>query len=94
MSLSSSRKTTNVVALSLSLVATVVGLFFLAAILVTLVWQGLSSISPALFTESTPPPNSQGGGLVNAIFGSVVMSVCASLVATPVGILAGTYLTE
>ena len=94
MSLSSSRKTTNVVALSLSLVATVVGLFFLAAILVTLVWQGLSSISPALFTESTPPPNSQGGGLINAIFGSVVMTFCAILVATPVGILAGTYLTE
>jgi phosphate transport system permease protein len=72
---------------------TVVGLFFLAAILVTLLVQGVSALSPALFTQNTPPPGS-AGGLLNAIFGSLAMTAIAILVATPVGILAGTYLTE
>jgi phosphate transport system permease protein len=93
-SLSARRKTTNFVALGLSVAATVVGLFFLAAILVTLLIQGLSAISPALFTESLPPLGGDGGGLANAIFGSVAMTVIAIVVATPIGILAGTYLTE
>ena len=94
MSISSSRKTTNAVMLGLAVLATVVGLFFLAAILVTLFWQGLSALSPRLLLENTPPPNSDGGGLLNAIFGSVVMTFIAIVVATPVGILAGTYLAE
>jgi len=94
LSISSSRKTTNAVMLGLAVLATVVGLFFLAAILVTLFWQGLSALSPRLLLENTPPPNSDGGGLLNAIFGSVVMTFIAIVVATPVGILAGTYLAE
>jgi phosphate transport system permease protein len=94
MSISSTRKTTNAVMLGLAVLATVVGLFFLAAILVTLFWQGLSALSPRLLLENTPPPNSDGGGLLNAIFGSVVMTFIAIVVATPVGILAGTYLAE
>ena len=93
MSISSSRKTTNTVMLALAGVATVVGLFFLAAILVTLLIQGFSAISPRLFVEMTPPPGSDGG-LLNAIFGTIVMTVIAIVVATPIGILAGTYLTE
>ena len=93
MSISSSRKTTNTIMLTLAGVATVVGLFFLAAILVTLLIQGFSAISPRLFVEMTPPPGSDGG-LLNAIFGTVVMTVIAIVVATPIGILAGTYLTE
>ena len=94
MSIESRRKNSNVVALGLSMVATVVGLCILAWILITLIIQGVSAIGPALFLESTPPPNSDGGGLINAIFGSVVMTAIAIIIATPIGILAGTYLTE
>jgi phosphate transport system permease protein len=93
MSVDSRRKTTSIVALGLSVVATVVGLFFLAAILLTLVVKGFSAISPALFIENTPPPGDDGG-LLNAIFGSLAMTSVAIVVATPIGILAGTYLSE
>jgi phosphate transport system permease protein len=93
MSVDSRRKTTNIVALGLSVLATAVGLFFLAAILVTLVIKGFSAISPTLFIENTPPPGDDGG-LLNAIFGSLAMTSVAIAVATPIGILAGTYLSE
>ena len=93
MSISSTRKTTNTLMLGLAVAATLVGLLFLAWILETLFVQGVSAISPRIFTENTPPPGSDGG-LLNAIFGSVVMTVIAIVVATPIGILAGTYLTE
>jgi len=94
MRIESRRKTVNVVAMGLSIVATVVGLFFLAVILVTLVWEGAGALSPALFLENTPPPDASGGGLLNAIFGSLAMTAIAIVVATPIGILAGTYLSE
>jgi phosphate transport system permease protein len=93
MSISSTRKTTNTVMLSLAGAATVIGLLFLAWILVTLLIQGFSALSPRIFIENTPPPGSDGG-LLNAIFGSVAMTVIAIVVATPIGILAGTYLVE
>jgi phosphate transport system permease protein len=93
MSISSSRKTTNIIALALATAATAIGLCFLAWILVTLVVKGFSAISPRIFLENTPPPGSDGG-LLNAIFGSVAMTAIAIIVATPIGILAGTYLTE
>ncbi|MDR3476331.1 MAG: phosphate ABC transporter permease PstA [Devosia sp.] len=93
MSVDSTRKATNTVALTLAVVATVVGLFFLAAILATLVIKGFSAITPRLFLENTPPPGSDGG-LLNAIFGSLAMTAIAIVVATPIGILAGTYLSE
>ena len=93
MSIQSRRKASNYIALGLSVAATVVGLFFLAAILVTLIVMGASAISPRLFLENTPPPGSDGG-LLNAIFGSVAMTAIAIVIATPVGILAGTYLAE
>jgi phosphate transport system permease protein len=79
--------------MALAWVATVVGLFFLFIILLTLLYKGFSSLSVQMFTESTPPPG-EDGGLLNAIFGSVVMTVIAVVVATPIGILAGTYLSE
>ncbi|HVW55617.1 MAG TPA: phosphate ABC transporter permease PstA [Rhizobiaceae bacterium] len=93
MASASRRRATNIVALGLAGFATFIGLFFLAAILVTLIVYGAPAITPKIFLQNTPPPGSDGG-LANAIFGSVAMTVAAILVATPVGILAGTYLAE
>jgi phosphate transport system permease protein len=87
------RKLTNLLALGLSGFATAVGLFFLGAILWTLVSRGLAGMSWVLFTSMTPPPGSSGG-LLNAIYGSVVMTVIGLLIGGPVGMLAGTYLAE
>jgi phosphate transport system permease protein len=87
------RKALNLLALALSGVATAIGLFFLAAILWTLVKNGLAGMSVKLFTEMTPPPGS-AGGLLNAIYGSVVMTVIGILIGGPIGMLAGTYLAE
>jgi len=93
MSSYAGRRFRNNLAMGLAIVAAVVGLFFLFTILITLLYKGFTSISPRMFLESTPPPGDDGG-LINAIFGSVVMTVIAVVVATPIGILAGTYLTE
>jgi phosphate transport system permease protein len=87
------RKALNLLALALSGVATAIGLFFLAAILWTLVKNGLGGMSVNVFTQMTPPPGS-AGGLLNAIYGSVVMTVIGILIGGPIGMLAGTYLAE
>jgi len=87
------RKATNLVALGLSGCATAVGLFFLGAILWTLLSRGLAGMSATLFTAMTPPPGSSGG-LLNAIYGSLVMTVIGILIGGPIGMLAGTYLAE
>src|SRR5438309_6488234 len=87
------RKLTNVVALGLSALATAIGLFFLAAILGTLLSNGLAGMSLRVFTAMTPPPGGSGG-LLNAIYGSVVMTVIGILIGGPIGMLAGTYLAE
>lgn len=87
------RKITNVVALVLSGVATAIGLFFLGAILWTLIKNGAAGVSVALFTEMLPPAGSSGG-LLNAIYGSVVMTLIGILIGAPIGMLAGTYLAE
>ncbi len=87
------RKALNLFALGLSGLATAIGLFFLGAILWTLLKNGLSGISPRVFTAMTPPPGSSGG-LLNAIYGSVVMTVIGILIGGPIGMLAGTYLAE
>ena len=79
--------------LGLSAMATMFGLGWLAIILGTLIYEGFSGIDLAIFTQSTPPPGSMGG-LLNAIFGSVMMSSFAVVVGTPLGIFAGTYLAE
>jgi phosphate transport system permease protein len=77
----------------LSVGAALFGLVWLAFILGALLKDGVSAMSLSLFTEITPPPGS-AGGLLNAIFGSVVMSVGAVLIGTPIGLFAGTYLAE
>ncbi len=87
------RKLTNVIALCLSGLATAVGLFFLGAILWTLISNGLAGMSLALFTQNTPPPGGSGG-ILNAIYGSVVMTLIGILIGAPIGLLAGTYLAE
>src|SRR5678815_787355 len=79
--------------LGLSVAATIFGLGWLALILATLVYEGISGIDLAIFTESTPPPGAMGG-LLNAIFGSIIMGLIAVAIGTPIGILAGTYLAE
>jgi phosphate transport system permease protein len=87
------RRIRSSIFLGLSAGATLFGLGWLAVILGTLIYEGFSGIDLAIFTQSTPPPGSMGG-LLNAIFGSVVMSVFAVIVGTPIGIFAGTYLAE
>jgi phosphate transport system permease protein len=90
----SRRKTVNVVALLLSLAAMAFGLFWLVWILVETVRLGLSGMSWSLFSEMTPPPQADSGGLANAIFGSLAMVSLATLLGTPIGMLAGIYLAE
>lgn len=87
------RRTKNAVALTLSVIAAVIGIAFLVWILWTTVSKGLSSLNLDLFTMMTPPPDERGG-LLNAIFGSVVISLLAILLGTPIGIAAGTFLAE
>jgi phosphate transport system permease protein len=87
------RRVTNLLSLSLSLVATGVALLFLGWILWTLLCHGLPYLEPAAFTQNTPPPGSQGG-LANAIVGSLILTVGGVLLGAPLGILAATYLSE
>ncbi|HEY2558844.1 MAG TPA: phosphate ABC transporter permease PstA [Caldimonas sp.] len=88
------RKRTNVIALTLALAAMAFGIFWLVWILVETVRLGVGGLSVSLFTEMTPPPQAETGGLANAIFGSLAMVTLATLVGTPIGILAGIYLGE
>ncbi|HUI62630.1 MAG TPA: phosphate ABC transporter permease PstA [Steroidobacteraceae bacterium] len=87
------RKAVNGIALALSGLATAVGLFCLGAILWTLISSGLAGMSVALFTQNTPPPGGSGG-ILNAIYGSVVMTLIGIFIGAPVGMLAGTHLAE
>jgi phosphate transport system permease protein len=87
------RRMLNGAIMALSVAATGFGLLWLVLVLSTLLWNGFNAISPVLFAEMTPPPGSTGG-LLNAIFGSVVMTFIATLIGTPTGILAGTFLAE
>jgi phosphate transport system permease protein len=85
----------NQVAIGLSLMAMAFGLFWLIWILWTTVQLGLSGLSLQLFTQMTPPPGAnEGGGLANAIVGSLIMVGLATAIGTPVGVLAGVYLAE
>jgi phosphate transport system permease protein len=79
--------------MALSVAATAFGLLFLVLVLGTLLVNGIGAITPSLFTRMTPPPGS-AGGLLNAIAGSLAMTCIATLVGTPTGILAGTFLAE
>ncbi len=73
---------------------TALGAFVLGWILLMLLIEGSSGLSLAIFTEVTPGPGSEGGGIANAIVGSLVLTLLGIAVATPVGVLAGTYLAE
>jgi len=87
------RRMANALALSLSLAATVFGLFWLTWILWTAFGKGVAAMNIALFTQMTPAPGSDGG-LLNAFAGSALMSLLAILIGAPIGIAAGTYLAE
>ena len=87
------RRRTNAVALTLSLCATAFGLGWLVLILFSLLWHGLSGLSLSVFTQMTPPPGASGG-LLNPIVGSLILTVLAVAIGTPIGILAGTYMAE
>ena len=94
MTLLLKRKLINSLALTLSLAAMIFGLVWLVWILWMVVDLGIGAISLSLFTEMTPPPGSTGGGLKNAIVGSLIMVSLSMLMATPIAVLAGIYLAE
>lgn len=87
------RKRVNKVALALSLLAMAFGVFWLVWILWETIRLGVGGLALATFTQMTPPPN-EAGGLLNAIWGSFLMVLLATFVATPIGIMAGIYLAE
>ncbi|MBZ0104483.1 MAG: phosphate ABC transporter permease PstA [Sulfuricella denitrificans] len=93
LSIYTRRRIINAFNLTASMLAMAFGLFWLTWILFTLLQKGLGGVSIALFTQMTPPPGS-AGGLLNAIAGSMMMATLATLIGTPIGIMAGTYLAE
>jgi phosphate transport system permease protein len=94
MSKHASRKRVNAVALTLSLGAMAFGLFWLAWILFETIRLGVGGLALTVFTQSTPPPQADSGGLANAIVGSVMMVTMATCIGTPIGVMAGVYLAE
>ena len=89
----SRRRQRNALVVVLSVGATAIGIMWLALILYALLSNGLAALGPSLFTQMTPPPGSKGG-LLNPIAGSLLMTIFGTVVGTPVGILAGTFLAE
>jgi len=87
------RRRRNQLATGLAVGATIFGLAWLVLILAVLLWEGFSGLSLAVFTQMTPPPGS-AGGLLNPIMGSLIMTVIAVAIGTPLGVLAGTYMAE
>lgn len=94
MGMHNKRKRMNAIALTLSLAAMGFGMFWLAWILFETIRLGIGGIALTLFTEMTPPPQAESGGLANAIAGSLVMVLLATAVGTPIGIMCGVYLAE
>jgi len=88
------RKRTNAIGLTLSMIAMSIGMIFLFWILSVLLYKGFAAISPSLFLESTPAPGTEGGGLANPIVGSLMIVAACTFISTPIGILAGIYLSE
>lgn len=93
MSLYGSRRRANILAAALCWAAAIFGLSWLVMILGALVYEGAKGLSPAVFTQMTPPPGA-AGGLLNAMAGSLIMSVIGVAVGAPLGMLAGTYMAE
>jgi phosphate transport system permease protein len=94
LSVYAKRKRVNKIGLTLSMGAMVLGMIFLFWILSVLLIKGLSALDLSLFIHSTPAPGTEGGGLANAIVGSLMLVGCCTLISTPVGVLAGLYLSE
>jgi phosphate transport system permease protein len=92
-SLAARRKLTNRIVVGLCLAATLIGLVFLASILVTLFWRGIGALHFSVFLEPTRPTGSNGG-LANVMVGSLIQTGLGTLIGTPIGILVGTYLAE
>ena len=88
------RKLVNAVSLTMALAAMAFGLFWLIWILVETVRLGVGGLAISVFTESTPPPLAESGGLANAIVGSMIMVSLATALGTPIGVMAGVYLAE
>ena len=88
------RRLKNRIALTLSMATMAFGLFWLIWILMSTITRGIDGMSLALFTEMTPPPNTEGGGLANALAGSGLLILWATVFGTPLGIMAGIYLAE
>ena len=94
LSLFAKRKRANKIGLTLSMGAMAIGMIFLFWILGVLLFKGFSALDISLFTQSTPAPGSEGGGLANAIVGSLMIVASCTLISTPIGVLAGLYLSE
>jgi phosphate transport system permease protein len=90
----SKRKRANFIGLSLSMFSMTLGMIFLLWILSILFYKGFSAIDLNMFTQSTPAPGTDGGGLANAIVGSLMIVVSCTLISTPIGVMAGIYLSE
>lgn len=88
------RRYRNAIAMGLCMAATALGLAWLVLILGALVWNGFSGLGLEVFTAMTPPPNDKGGGLLNAIVGSLIMTGIGVAIGAPIGLLAGTYMAE
>ncbi|HAB47656.1 MAG: phosphate ABC transporter permease PstA [Betaproteobacteria bacterium] len=88
------RKLANTIGVGLSMFAMALGLFVLLWILFILFKNGIAALDWAMFTQSTPAPGSEGGGLANAIVGSLLIVGFSTIISTPIGILAGIYLAE
>ncbi len=93
-SLYTNRKRKSVITMALCYSAAVLGLSVLVIILSTLIFMGARGINLDVFTQMTPPPGASGGGLLNPIVGSLLMTGLGVAIGTPIGILAGTYLAE
>ena len=94
LSIYAKRKRANFIGLVLSMSAMIIGLAFLLWILSILMFKGFSALSFSMLTHSTPAPGSEGGGLANAIVGSLMIVLSCSLLSTPIGVLSGVYLSE
>lgn len=88
------RQAKNILVQVLAVAAAIFGMFWLVWILWTTLTKGISALNVALFTEMTPPPGASGGGMLNAFFGSILMSLMGIALGAPIGVLAGTFLAE